>query len=1025
MRIVIDLQACQNGSRYRGIGRYALNFVKAMLSAGSTHEFFIVLTDCFPSSIDFLRKELKNLISQDAILICSVLEGTSSTNPNNAWRNRASEILRSAFIAQLKPDMVIISSLFEGFGDNTVISIDTAPYLTAVILYDLIPLEDPDRYIPFQNDRDAYFLRLKDTKRADLLIAISSFVAEEAKRYIAADPQKLIVAHGDFDHKLTNLVKKKIDHNALMRSMGISRPFVFNTSPFEYRKNLEGLISAFSAMPKEVRERYQLVIAGKMDEYDRNCLRELASVNGLPVDALVMPGYVSDENLAFLYVNCALFAFPSWSEGFGIPPLEAMGLGAPVIASKTTSLPEIIGDAGILVDPKDIKKFSTEMAAILTDLTLQQKLRSLGPLQAKKFSWERSAHITLKAFEKIYFDHKTQYPTKTIALNRPIIAFVCLQVSMHSHVAGRLSDLIAILSTQSDVTLICPNDLPIDPWISAQVECRDINWLSWNASRFDQIIYAGDDSSLPDLIPIMESYSGIYIYIRSLKIETPNPIGIDDLPSSIYRYIIANNGLGGLIKITNNFLDKNDDIRLNGENFYLSGILTFVEGDKNLPLLPITGNGKAAEEYLKLIKISNQKPLIVVVVSQSNTARSIMSAYYSLMVQKKIDAYMAIHVLEEEFKDEESIVKIKKNICQIFGSLNSYYRGILSATDLLVIGSDLPKNLSDRFINDAKNLRKKTILMANIEDNLILRIEEIFLAINKNKKKLPMSIKLAPQKSAKIWVNLIMAAIEKRMRVMPSQIAYVGKNLPRSVRGVQPSSRDIGLLSIALNKNTTIERKPRIYIDITAYAGSEAVRSFDPIIKKYFFALMTQGGKDVYPIFNTGDHFAIANQFVSNLINIKSNYLSDEILIIRPGDKIVGLDFLHSISKNSTGALKDAQRRGASILYCALGDAIYSKGLYAKIANLILSWAKESVSNLSFQIEVAARNRKYKNDNSSTIKLMMMASEADIPINILVINEDLTRFVENNYFEGYTIKNASHFLRKLVDEIDDDTRIIY
>ncbi|KAK0350775.1 hypothetical protein LTR94_027623, partial [Friedmanniomyces endolithicus] len=152
-----------------------------MVKAGRGHEFILAFNRTFASAIDEIRRAFDGLLPPSAFVSYSVPPMATAADPLNAWRNRAAEMVRSHFLESLKPDLVFIPSLFEGFWEDTVVSVEKdAPYLTAVTLYDLIPLEDLPRYLGGEDDRAAYFRRLNDARRADLLLPISQYVADDA-----------------------------------------------------------------------------------------------------------------------------------------------------------------------------------------------------------------------------------------------------------------------------------------------------------------------------------------------------------------------------------------------------------------------------------------------------------------------------------------------------------------------------------------------------------------------------------------------------------------------------------------------------------------------------------------------------------------------------------------------------------------------------------------------------------------------------------------------------------------------------
>jgi glycosyltransferase involved in cell wall biosynthesis len=167
------------------------------------------------------------------------------------------------------------------------------------------------------------------------------------------------------------------------------------------RKNLHRLIQAFSNLPDQILEKHQLVLAGKMPIARVQSLRKNAKKCGLKASKLIFTGYVSDEELSILYSNCKIFVFPSLHEGFGLPPLEAMNYGAIVIASNTTSLPEVVGNPEALFDPLSVESISQKLMQSLTDNAFRDRALLHGAEQVKLFSWDKSAKLAILAMEHV------------------------------------------------------------------------------------------------------------------------------------------------------------------------------------------------------------------------------------------------------------------------------------------------------------------------------------------------------------------------------------------------------------------------------------------------------------------------------------------------------------------------------------------------------------------------------------------------------------------------------------------------
>jgi glycosyltransferase involved in cell wall biosynthesis len=309
MRIVIDLQGAQTQSRFRGIGRYSLSLAEALVSINHAHEILIILNSAFPEAISIIQKVFKKKLPESIILIFDVPKLISWENPNNEWKRNAAELIRESFIADLEPDVVLITSLFEGAMQcNAVSSLGRLefPAIQSVILYDLIPLLNQKDYLTSDWSRSWYFNKLDHLKRADLLFSISEYTAKEAEDLLDLSTENIVNISPSHSK---NFIPAELDLNAktdLMSRLGIRKPYLMYNGAFEARKNLEGLMQAFSILPDEFRDSMQLVFAGKVSEVDVLMLQNLANSFGIQ-DALLLTGYVADEDLIALF-SLSLFS---------------------------------------------------------------------------------------------------------------------------------------------------------------------------------------------------------------------------------------------------------------------------------------------------------------------------------------------------------------------------------------------------------------------------------------------------------------------------------------------------------------------------------------------------------------------------------------------------------------------------------------------------------------------------------------------------------------------------------------------
>jgi glycosyltransferase involved in cell wall biosynthesis len=402
MRIVIDLQSVQTENRFRGIGRYSMAFALALARNAGRHEILIVLNAALADSIPAIRHAFRGLVPDEHIRMFDVPVPVAEIDSANAWRARAAEKLREHFLRRLQPDVVLVSSMFEGLFDDAVTSIGTiseAPG-TAVILYDLIPLRNQAVYLPTPASRQHYERKLESLRRAELLLAISEYSRRDAIDALSLDPDRVVNIGAAIDARFQQVTVTQEDTDALRARLGITRRMVmYAPGGFDVRKNFGNLIRAYASLPPSVRSTHQLVIVSKITDGDRATLIQTARQAGLGEDEFLVTGYVPDDELVALYRMATLFVFPSTHEGFGLPALEAMACGAPTIGSCTTSVPEVIGRADALFDPASPQSITDKMLQVLTDEDLRNRLRHHGLEHAATFSWDASARRALQEIE--------------------------------------------------------------------------------------------------------------------------------------------------------------------------------------------------------------------------------------------------------------------------------------------------------------------------------------------------------------------------------------------------------------------------------------------------------------------------------------------------------------------------------------------------------------------------------------------------------------------------------------------------
>lgn len=426
MRIVLDIQSCQSGSRFGGIGRYSLELAKAMVRLAPEDEFLIVLNDRNPGAIHRIRQEFRDLLPPDNFRVFAVPDQCFYL-PDGGKVALVAEFIREQFLLDLKPDFIHLTSLFEGFLDKVVTSVDIsgAAIPTAVTLYDLIPIAQKELYLADARAREHYFSKFDQLKKAHALLAISDFSAREGVELIGDYKGVVADIRGGIDASFRPMPDAKARIGDFLERRGIGDKFLMYTASFDQRKNQRKLIEAFAALPAAVRKGYQVVIVGDGWPAVYHELRVVASDLGLTEKEVIFTGRVSDEELVGLYTLCTLFVFPSLWEGLGMPVLEAMACGAPVIGSNSTSVPEVLGLAEAEFDPTDVRSIAAKMEQALTNKKFYAALKAHAARHVAGFTWEESARRALAAIRQAHVQLCEQpRPRKAVSPRAKLAALV-------------------------------------------------------------------------------------------------------------------------------------------------------------------------------------------------------------------------------------------------------------------------------------------------------------------------------------------------------------------------------------------------------------------------------------------------------------------------------------------------------------------------------------------------------------------------------------------------------------------------
>ena len=231
-------------------------------------------------------------------------------------------------------------------------------------------------------------------RRAKKIIAVSQFTKSEIVKYLKIKPEKVAVIYEAAE--FTSHQSLVIDNQIKIR-FGLKKPYILYVGNAYPHKNLENLVSAFEILLKDYHQDLQLVLVGAKDFFYQRLINRLQKLK-LESDRIILTGSISDQDLDQLYRQALIYVFPSFCEGFGLPGLEAMSRGVPVVASRAASLPEIYQQAAFYFNPRQIKEIAKAIFQVINDENLRNKLCQQGCQRVEKFSWRKTAEETMVVY---------------------------------------------------------------------------------------------------------------------------------------------------------------------------------------------------------------------------------------------------------------------------------------------------------------------------------------------------------------------------------------------------------------------------------------------------------------------------------------------------------------------------------------------------------------------------------------------------------------------------------------------------
>lgn len=371
MRIAIDIRRVNEF----GVGTYIWNLVRSLSHIDTHNEYLLAGSDRNFQELGPLAPNFTQLYQAD---------------PAGSWSDYVAFPMA---LRKRKPDIVHIPHH------------DCPPVIPGKLvltIHDCVHVKFPPDNISRIRRYELYRRTKRAVEVASQILAVSNSTRDDLVNIFDLDAKRISVIHNALDERFATTSTAE-DKKKVLERYQMQDPFILYSGRIRPHKNVHRLIEAFAVLKNEIRHdgRYgnlKLIVIG--DELSRHQYLRLTVVrSGVQQDVRFF-GFVPSPILQVFYQSAALFAFPSLYEGFGLPPLEAMASSTPVLASNTSSLPEVLGDAALLVNPENVFEIARGMKSILMESALRERLIGRGLKHITRFSWESAARQVIEAYER-------------------------------------------------------------------------------------------------------------------------------------------------------------------------------------------------------------------------------------------------------------------------------------------------------------------------------------------------------------------------------------------------------------------------------------------------------------------------------------------------------------------------------------------------------------------------------------------------------------------------------------------------
>lgn len=1018
MRIIIDLQGGQASNRNRGIGRYSLSLTRGILENKKGHEIVVVLSSLFLDTVQLVKDELIDLIDENKICVWDAPSQVSHIDTNNDSRRKNAELIRETFIASLNPDIVLVTSLFEGLVDDAITSVKRLNYNvpTAIVLYDLIPLINSSPYLDNVDVKRWYEEKISYLKKADLLVSISESSRQESLKYLDMNPNDVVNIRTASDEQFQEINIRQLEKLKLYKKYDINNEFLMYTGGIDHRKNIEGLIRAYALLDKSIRDVHQLAIVCSINDDQKKLLNNLALSVGLSIDEVVFTGFIPEDDLIALYNLCKAFIFPSWHEGFGLPALEAMNCGAPVIVSNRSSLPEVVENDDALFNSLDDEEMSQKIEEILTNKFFREQLIEHNKTQVEKFSWKKTAIKAIESFENYHMLNK-ENKENNISVKKKLAYLSPLQ-PQRSGISDYSAELLLSLIKHYDIDVIVDQKNISDNWIMKNCKVQSVEFFKKNSAIYDRTLYHfGNNPFHKHMFRLLDEYPGTVVlhdFYLGHVIDSMSNLNKELYYSHGYKPFV-DDGIDNIWNYPSNkrVLDHAKGVIVHSQNsIELSNKWYGDEVAKDwqvIPLLRVSSNITDKKDIRKKLEIEDDAFVVCSfgLLGQTKQNQKLLDAWINSTLSKNKKSYLIFVGANDSGEYGLNLERTIKNSpyssqVKITGWTNTeLFREYLSISDIGVQLRTMSRGETSAAVLDCMNYGLATIVntngsMADLDDNTVYKIQDEFtleelqnaleeLYENNQKRSLLgeqakkcIVEKHSPEKCAKEYFEAIEVFYENIVNENDGLIDAIVNN---DININDDSLKDI---SNSISKNHPYRGEKQLFVDVSQLVTVDSKSGIQRVVKSILKELLENPPKGyrIEPMHVNSDNssYIYANTFTCDFLSYEAYSDKNNLIDFKKGDIFLGLDLSHDVTNVPINYFKVMKAHGVKIHFV----------VYDILPILYPSWWPEQGYNL---------HKKW-------LERVVEISDTLVSISCSVKN-DIDKWIEDNTQNKYL--NSTYF----------------